>query len=345
VLFQLEPQDYRVFVDKAAAALERNQAEIQMTEFSISATEAQTSAHVTGAEALVAASQQKENESRHHLEELKRAFDVTQAEFENSNRDLTRYENLFRAGAGTEQKLDNTSTSFKKAKAHREAAQSQIAAAQDTLSLFLHLQQWSKSNLAAAKADIFKLDIEKKKLESLKAKHREMQAELEAAELNLSYCVIKAPISGYISQHDIDIGERVQSGQPLLSVVPLQDVWVEANFKETQLKDVRIGQSVEIKVDMYPSQVFMGKVYGIDAGTGAAFSLLPAQNATGNWIKVVQRVPVKVLLDSPPPAEYPLRIGCSLEVTISTSDKSGPKLRTAKMSENPDVKLSQQSKE
>jgi membrane fusion protein (multidrug efflux system) len=109
--------------------------------------------------------------------------------------------------------------------------------------------------------------------------------------------------------------------------VPLQDVYVEANFKETQLKEMRIGQKAEIKADIYPGYRYHGKVVGIRAGTGAAFSLLPPENATGNWIKVTQRVPVKIVLDEPPPAEYPLRVGLSLEVKVNISDKTGPKLK------------------
>ena len=108
-----------------------------------------------------------------------------------------------------------------------------------------------------------------------------------------------------------------------MAVVPLQDVYVEANFKETQLKNVRLGQPVSVQADIYPGHTYHGTVIGIRAGTGAAFSLFPPENATGNWIKVVQRIPVKIRLTTPPPPEYPLRVGNSLNVTIYTKDKSG----------------------
>ena len=120
-----------------------------------------------------------------------------------------------------------------------------------------------------------------------------------------------------------------------MAVVPLQDIYVEANFKETQLENIRLGQPVTVQADMYSGYEYRGKVVGIRAGTGAAFSLLPPENATGNWIKVVQRIPVKIKLDSPPPANYPLRVGTSLDVTVDTRNRNGavlaftlPKTRT-----------------
>ena len=148
-------------------------------------------------------------------------------------------------------------------------------------------------------------------------------AELEAARLNLSYCVIAAPIDGYIAQKNIQLGDRVQPGQALMAVVPLGKIYIEANFKETQLTNVRIGQPASISADIYPGYVYTGKVSGIRAGTGAAFSLIPPENATGNWIKVVQRIPVKIELDRPPPPDHPLRVGASLDVTIDVADRNG----------------------
>jgi membrane fusion protein (multidrug efflux system) len=114
-----------------------------------------------------------------------------------------------------------------------------------------------------------------------------------------------------------------------MAVVPLQEVYVEANFKETQLQGVRLGQPVDITADLYPGVTYKGKVVGIRAGTGAAFSLLPPENATGNWIKIVQRIPVRIQLDAPPSPELPLPIGSSLQVVIFTADKSGPRLQVA----------------
>jgi membrane fusion protein (multidrug efflux system) len=141
---------------------------------------------------------------------------------------------------------------------------------------------------------------------------------------------ILAPVSGYVAQRTIQIGAQVQPGQILLNIVPLERLWVDANFKEGQLRNLRIGQSAEVKSDVYGgSVVFHGTVLGAAAGTGAAFSLLPAQNASGNWIKVVQRVPVRITLDPKELAEHPLRIGLSTDVKVSIVDRSGPVLAAA----------------
>jgi len=138
---------------------------------------------------------------------------------------------------------------------------------------------------------------------------------------------IVSPISGYVAQRSVQLGQRVQQGEPLMMVIPLQDVWLDANFKEQQLRNLRIGQPVKITSDLYGrSVVFHGRVFGLQAGTGAAFSLLPPQNASGNWIKVVQRVPVKVLLDPKELAAHPLRVGLSTTAVVDTRDRSGPVL-------------------
>ena len=138
---------------------------------------------------------------------------------------------------------------------------------------------------------------------------------------------IVAPAGGYVAQRSVQLGQRIAPGEPLLSIIPLQDVWLEANFKERQLRNLRIGQSAKIIADVYGSDVvFHGRVIGMSAGTGAAFSLLPPQNATGNWIKVAQRVPVKIVLDAKELAAHPLRVGLSTTTTIDTHDRSGPVL-------------------
>ena len=158
---------------------------------------------------------------------------------------------------------------------------------------------------------------------------KEAKARLEQARLNLGYTTITAHFDGYVTKRQVEVGNWVQPGQPLMALVPLEikDLWIEANYKETQLTNMTIGQPAEIRVDAYPKTVFRGKVDSIMAGTGAAFSLLPPENATGNWVKVVQRVPVKIVLVPPFPDNQPLRLGMSAEVTIDTRDRSGPKLQ------------------
>ncbi len=145
--------------------------------------------------------------------------------------------------------------------------------------------------------------------------------------LNLQRMAIVAPVSGYVAKRDVQLGERVQPGAALMTMVPLEQVWVEANFKETQLTDMRIGQPVEVHADLYGSDVrYDGRVASLGMGTGSAFSLLPAQNASGNWIKIVQRVPVRIELDPKQVVEHPLRLGLSMHVDVTVRDQDGPVL-------------------
>ncbi|SRR5579875_4411 len=154
-------------------------------------------------------------------------------------------------------------------------------------------------------------------------------AKVRAAWLNDMRTTLVAPVSGYVAKRTVQVGQRVQPGTPLMAVVPLHQVWVDANFKETQLEHMRIGQPVTLTSDLYGSGVkFQGHVEGLGVGTGSAFSLLPAQNATGNWIKIVQRLPVRIALDPAELDKHPLRIGLSMDVTVNLHDQSGPILST-----------------
>ncbi len=135
---------------------------------------------------------------------------------------------------------------------------------------------------------------------------------------------IYAPVSGYVAQRSVQVGNSVQAGQQLMTVLPLHDLWIDANFKESQLRHIRIGQPAKIEADIYGGSVeYHGKVIGLGAGTGSVFSLLPAQNATGNWIKVVQRVPVRIALDNGELDQHPLRVGLSADVTVDITDDRG----------------------
>ncbi len=151
------------------------------------------------------------------------------------------------------------------------------------------------------------------------------QKDLDQAELNLGYTELKAPISGYVNGRSVNPGDQVQVAQALMSVFPLNDVWIDANFKEGQLGRLRIGQSVDLFVDAYPGRVFPGRVAGFSAGTGAALSLLPPENATGNFVKVVQRLPVRIELTGPAPQDTPLFVGLSVEPEVDLyTDPRGP---------------------
>jgi membrane fusion protein (multidrug efflux system) len=150
------------------------------------------------------------------------------------------------------------------------------------------------------------------------------EAAVRDAALALRRTHILAPVTGVVARRSVQVGQRVAPGTPLMAVVPLDDVWVDANFKEVQLKDMRVGQPVEVRSDVYGRSVkYHGKLVGLSAGTGNAFALLPAQNASGNWIKIVQRVPVRIVLDPQELASHPLRVGLSTTVTVDIRDSSG----------------------
>ncbi|MEI2455845.1 efflux RND transporter periplasmic adaptor subunit [Lysobacter firmicutimachus] len=155
-------------------------------------------------------------------------------------------------------------------------------------------------------------------------------AQLRQAYLNLQRAAIVAPVDGYVAKRSVQLGQRVQPGTALMTVIPLEQVWVEANFKETQLAHMRIGQPVEVHADLYGSDVvYQGKLTSLGLGTGSAFSLLPAQNASGNWIKIIQRVPVRIELDPKQLADHPLRLGLSMHVDVSIRDQAGAVLASA----------------
>ncbi|MBV4457740.1 efflux RND transporter periplasmic adaptor subunit [Pseudomonas sp. COR58] len=152
-------------------------------------------------------------------------------------------------------------------------------------------------------------------------------AELRQAYLNNARSTLIAPVTGYVAKRTVQLGQRVQPGTALMAVIPLDQLWIDANFKETQLRDMRIGQPVEIESDIYGSDVkYSGTVDSLGAGTGSAFALLPAQNATGNWIKIVQRVPVRIHINAEELAKHPLRVGLSTNVEVNLHDQSGPVL-------------------
>jgi membrane fusion protein, multidrug efflux system len=193
--------------------------------------------------------------------------------------------------------------------------------AQDTLNAARDALTAAQKNLAASAALVGRTGV---------ADNPDVQAaatQVERAWLNVTRTSVRAPVSGYVARRTVQLGERISPGAPLLAIVPLERLWIEANFKEVQLRDMRIGQPVRVIADLYGGRVeFHGRVDGLGMGTGAAFALLPAQNATGNWIKVVQRVPVRIALDPKELREHPLRIGLSTETRVDLHDTGGAQL-------------------
>ena len=325
-LVELDPATYRIAVESTRALLEQAEADVKAAELSVPQVGIQTASRVQTAEAALKAAHDQKQESLNRLSEIESKRSAALAQFTLARRNDSRYEALFKRGSVAKEQRDQASTALKQAKADLDALDAQYAATKAVLAGAEEKINQMDAQLKAARGNLVDTDIQRYKLASLKAKRDQHKADLDAAQLHLSYCTITAPISGYVAQKWVQIGDRIQPGQALMAVVPLQDAYIEANFKETQLTHVRIGQPAKIVADIYPDHTFHGKVVGIGSGTGAAFSLLPPENATGNWIKVVQRVPVKIFLDTQSPSDRPLRIGLSLTVTIDTTDRSGPVL-------------------
>jgi membrane fusion protein (multidrug efflux system) len=225
------------------------------------------------------------------------------ADLDRALADFSRRKNLAASGAVSGEELGH--------------ARDAVNAARDALTA-------AQKNLAASVALVGRTGV---------ADNPDVQAaatQVERAWLNLQRTTVRSPVSGYVARRGTELGERISPGNPLMSIVPLEHVWIDANFKEVQLRNMRIGQPVEVTADLYGGRVkYHGRVEGLGMGTGAAFALLPAQNATGNWIKVVQRLAVRIAMEPSELAEHPLRIGLSMHVTVDVHDASGSQLAPA----------------
>lgn len=228
-----------------------------------------------------------------------------QAELQRARSDVQRRQALSRSGGVSGEEMLHAQTALKAAQAALAQARAQREAAQAKLATNLALTEGTS---VAEHPDV-----------------RQAAAALRQAWLDASRTTLPAPAAGMVAQRSVQVGQRVAAGAALMTVVPLDQVWVEANFKENQLRDMRVGQPAKVTADLYGSSVvYEGRVVGLEAGTGGAFSLLPAQNASGNWIKVVQRVPVRIALDPETVRKHPLRVGLSMTVEVDVSGEGQP---------------------
>ncbi|MDR3569681.1 MAG: HlyD family secretion protein [Syntrophobacteraceae bacterium] len=325
-LLELDPADYKVAAQRAKASLDEATADLKAAQVMVPPVNIATSSNVTAAQAELSGSMDAVTQTSHSIDQLKQARVAAAAELAQAARDRKRFAALSAKGAGTQRRQEEAQTAFDTARARVSGLDAQIAAQKSALAAASQQVARLRAQLQGVKSKRSDVAVQLHKVEGLQAKCERLKAELEAARLQLSYCRISAPIDGYVAEKSVQVGDRIQPGQALMAVVPLKKIYVEANFKETQLTDVRVGQPATIDSDLYPNHTFKGRVAGIRAGTGAAFSLIPPENATGNWIKVVQRIPVRIELDQPPPLRFPLRVGASLEVSVNIKNKNGPPL-------------------
>jgi membrane fusion protein (multidrug efflux system) len=224
---------------------------------------------------------------------------LQEANLAQARMDYARYEGLYKRDAVSKERYERTGTGLLAAEAQLTAAVERFRQMEASLETQHAVFRQTQTALSTQKAVI-----------------QTREAQLEGAELSVSYTRITAPVDGYVTKKAVQVGNQVSPGMPLLAVVSLDDIWIVANYKETQLTHVRHGQKVTIRVDAYPGRRFKGAVDSIMAGTGSTFSLFPAENATGNFVKVVQRIPVKITLDKDANNDHLLRVGMSVVPTI-----------------------------
>jgi membrane fusion protein (multidrug efflux system) len=332
VLVRIDPGDYQVKLDQERAALAVAQSQSQGANAGVPLSRETTTSDVSSAEAQLSGAQADYDKARVDYERASTAdiavarsnVQSAQATADRAGSDLERMKSLVDKEEISRLEYDSYVSAARVASSQLQAAKDKLAAAtQDAetkkasmLAAQAHIAQ-ARAGIAQARAGQQQVNVREADASSAAAHIGQARANVEAAELNLSYATIVAPMDGMVTRKSVEVGQIVQPGQGLLMLVPLQDVWVTANFKETQLVDVHVGQKAEVKADL-GGRVYPGHLDSLSAATGTRMSLMPPENATGNYVKVVQRIPVKIVLDPIPGGNQSLRPGMNVEATIFT---------------------------
>jgi membrane fusion protein (multidrug efflux system) len=330
LLVQIDPRDYQVAVDRAEAELAdarataaAAQSGVPITQVSAQAGVHTASGGVEQADAAVVGAERGVEAARANLVAAQARQREREANATKEARDVDRLKPLVEKNEISRQQFDAAVAEADAARAAADAATSEVAAAQAAISVAEQRARQARAEAGQARAALAnartapeQVRVTRAKAQSAAARVKQAEAALAQARLNLQYTTVKAPTAGVVSRKTVEVGQVVQAGQPLMAIVDLSDVWVTANFKETQLKSMRPGQHAVVEVDALGGREFEGHVDSIAAATGAKFSLLPPENATGNYVKVVQRVPVKIVLDAGQDPNHQLRPGMSVEPTV-----------------------------
>ncbi len=333
-LVKLDARDYQAALDQAKAQLTLAESEAQSAGVDIPKTRENVASGTSSADAQLLGAQADAMRAEVTFEQAKTSdlawaqanIDKSRANAQLAQADLARFRPLMEKGEISKQQFDAAQANadatasalkadeekFAQAKRSVDITNAQLEAAKARV-------QQAHAGVASAKADTKQVAMKQADAAAKIAKVQQARAAVEAAQLNVEYATIAAPVDGVVTHKQVEIGQVVQQGQGLLVVVPLQNVWVTANFKETQLKKMRPGQQAEVKVDTY-GKTFSGHVDSIAGATGAVLSLLPPENATGNYVKVVQRIPVKIVLDPIQQDGAVLRPGMNVEATVVTKN-------------------------
>jgi len=315
VLVEIDPTDYQVAYEKAKAEFEDAQATAAAAGVNVPITDVSTSSQVSSTEADVASARAGIAAARQQFDAAKAQLVQAQANNVKAQNDLVRYKQLVDKQEISQQQYDQAvaaaaadAAAVESARYTDDAAQSQVTEAQGKL-------VQAEANYRNAQTAPRQMQVIRSRAASAEAQALQKKADLDQAQLNLLYTKIIAPVTGVVSDRTVEVGQNVAPGQELMKVIPLNDVWITANYKETQLREMKVGQPVTVEVDA-SGRSYKGKVDSIAGASGARFSLLPPENATGNYVKVVQRIPVKIVLDPGENKDQSLRPGMSVEPKV-----------------------------
>jgi membrane fusion protein, multidrug efflux system len=329
VLVRLDPRDYEVAVakakadlDDALAALSSSRTDVPITSVTTISTLAGAKSGHADASAAFSGAQQQLGGARARLATALANVRVAEANYAKAAADLQRYKLLVDKDEISKQQYDQAVAAAESARATLDAqkaqvneAQQNISAAQDTVKQAQARVEQAEATVAGASTGPAQVKVTEAKAQSAAAKVEQQRALLAQAELNVQYTTIVAPVSGVVARKNVEVGNNLSPGQQLMAIVPLEGIWITANFKETQLRNMKIGQPVTIKVDAYGRE-YSGKVLRVAGASGSKMSLLPPENATGNYVKVVQRIPVRIALDPGQNDDHLLRPGMSVEPSV-----------------------------
>jgi membrane fusion protein (multidrug efflux system) len=332
VLVELDPRDYQVAVEKARAELADAEAAAAAAQSNVPITSTQTSSNVTTArggvqqaQSGVEAAEKEVDAARARLATAQARQREAEANATKTARDLDRLRGLLAKDEVSQQQFDAAAAAAEAQKAATDSTRSQVSEAQAGIRVAESRLAQAHAGADQAQAELRTAQTGPQQIAATKARARaaearvaQMKASLAQAQLNLQYATVMAPVKGIVSRKTAELGQTIQPGQPLMAIIPLEDVWITANFKETQLTNMSVGQVATVKVDAYAGREFKGHIDSIAAATGSRFSLLPPENATGNYVKVVQRVPVKILLETGQDPQRLLRPGMSVVPTVYT---------------------------
>jgi membrane fusion protein, multidrug efflux system len=334
LLLQIDPKDYKVALERAKAdlaavqsAAEAAHSQVPMTSTTTSSQRNLAGAGIEQAENAKNAALKDVETARAKLDSSKARVREAEAAYTKATQDLERMKLLISKDEVSKQQYDAAVAAADSARAARDSAQAGVNEASNSIEAAQARVGQAEARIKEAQANFLatqtapqQMSISRANAQTALARVQQAEAVLAQAQLNMEYTEVRAPIDGIVSQRRVELGQYIQPGQPLLALVPLHNIWITANFKENQLKNMREGQKAIVTVDAYGGRKYEGHIDSIAAATGARFSLLPPENATGNYVKVVQRIPVKIVIDKGADMQHPLRPGLSVIATVITKN-------------------------